>query len=80
VIGRGTYTDTGKSIQPPLLQLLGIKRGTHRQQGDLIGLLLFFQNNKSRLKTIRIYILMKHHAGSLLGSFFDPDSGGNVFL
>jgi hypothetical protein len=23
---------------------------------------------------------MKHHAGSLLGSFFDPDSGGNVFL
>jgi hypothetical protein len=28
----------------------GIHRHTHRQQGDLISLLLFFQNKESRLK------------------------------
>jgi hypothetical protein len=41
---------------PSLIKIgLGIQkliRGIHRQQGDLISLILFFQNKESRLKSI----------------------------
>jgi hypothetical protein len=46
--------ESGAMIYPPSFMKIGsgIQRlmGIHRQQGDIISLLLFFQNKKSRLK------------------------------
>jgi hypothetical protein len=42
-----TFIKIGSGIQ----KLIGV---IHRQQGDFISLLLFFQNKESRLKTVRV--------------------------
>jgi hypothetical protein len=46
---RGGYTDRRADNQ------------THRQQGDFIDLILFFQNKESRLKTVYLYLLSSIH-------------------
>jgi hypothetical protein len=41
-----SFIKTGSGIQ----KLLGVDSQRHRQEGDLIGLLLFFKKKESRLK------------------------------
>jgi hypothetical protein len=55
-MGSGTiiYIPSFINIDSGIQKLIG--RDTHRQQGDLISLLLFFQNKESRLKSI--FLLM----------------------
>jgi hypothetical protein len=45
-----SFIRTGSGIQN---LLRGIHIQTHRQQGDLKSLSLFFQNKESRLKTVK---------------------------
>jgi hypothetical protein len=44
-----SYINIGSDVQ----KLIGRNTKTHRQRGDLINLLLFFQNKESRLKIRR---------------------------
>jgi hypothetical protein len=48
-----SFLKIGSAIQ----KLMGGDSQSHRQQGDLISLLLFFQNNESRLITLYVCLL-----------------------
>jgi hypothetical protein len=70
--GAMIYISSFKKIGSGIQKLMG---GIHRQHGDLISLLSFFQNNESGLKMIKIdtELLMKTvlcHALVIMQSIF----------
>jgi hypothetical protein len=48
--GAMIYVPSFIKIGSGIRKLIGVDMETHRQQGDLISLLLFFQNKEIRLK------------------------------
>jgi hypothetical protein len=56
MIYTSSFIEIGSSIQK---SIVGIH--SHRQHGDLICLLLFYQNKESRIKTIKCFDLVGHY-------------------
>jgi hypothetical protein len=54
------YMTSFIKIGSGLQKLIGRKAQTHREQGDLISILLFLQNKESRLKTFMYLSSLKN--------------------
>jgi hypothetical protein len=63
-----SFIKTGSGIQK-LMERTGADSRKHRQRGDRISLLLFFQNKESRLKFRSFYSVQLRYAGK--GEFGD---------
>jgi hypothetical protein len=52
-MGSGAMIPSSINIASGIRKLIGGNTQTHRQHGDIISLLLFFQNKESRLKSLQ---------------------------
>jgi hypothetical protein len=68
-----SFIKIGSGVQKLLGEMhILIHRHTHRQQGNLVSLLLFFQNKESRLKHQKLLKMTTEHDPKPVPSTFHP--------